>query len=79
MTKFWPKRTKNEFCQGERNPFLDDGIKNEHMSENYEHLMHGFEEIGEKLTILASLCQNGEILAIFLPKMNFARVNETHF
>ena len=49
------------------------------MSENYEHLMHGFEEIGEKLTILAILVQNGEILAIFWPKMNFARMNETHF
>ena len=49
------------------------------MSENYEHLMHGIEEVGEKLTILASLGQNGVILAIFLTKMNFARVNETHF
>ena len=58
MAKFCAKKTKNEVCQGEWNPFLDGGMKNEYPSENYEHLMHGFEEIDKKITILGILVQN---------------------
>ena len=61
------------------NSAINRGTKNEHLSENYEHLMHDIQEMGK----MEDFVHFGPKFCPFFgqkrPQMNFVRVSETHF